>query len=231
MKPELRVIMFDLDGTLFDTAKAIVSAFRATFQQLQLPQPADDELIRETIGLPLERAFAQLLAQEADGRAVTDCVAEYQRQFQTLILPMAASLLFPGVAAGLQQLKGAGFHLAVTTNKFARSANSLLAAAGIAPLFDVVVCADQVTEKKPAPESGNKILEHYQVRAQEAVMVGDTTHDILMAHQVGCPVIAVDYGIQNRQVLAAAEPSIIVSSFAAVVDWCRHRDVSRAAAG
>ncbi|MNE53488.1 hypothetical protein D3C80_1482200 [compost metagenome] len=52
-----------------------------------------------------------------------------------------------------------------------------------------------------------------------------------MAHQVGCQVIAVDYGIQNRQVLAAAEPSIIVSSFAAVVDWCRHRDVSRAAAG
>ncbi|WP_231853041.1 HAD family hydrolase [Xenorhabdus poinarii] len=212
--------MFDLDGTLFDTAKAIISAFRATFQQLKLPEPAHDEQIRETIGLPLERAFAQLLSQAEDGQRVTDCVEEYQRQFQTLILPMAAELLFPGVAAGLFQLKQSGFQLAVTTNKFARSANALLIASGIAGLFDVVVCADQVKDKKPAPESGNNILAHYQAVAEESVMVGDTTHDILMAHQVGCQVIAVDYGIQHRTILAAAKPDIIVSSFSDVVNWC-----------
>lgn len=227
MKPYLRVVMFDLDGTLFDTAKAIVSAFRATFRQLQLPQPDDDEQIRETIGLPLERAFARLLSLNADGAAVTDCVAEYQRQFQTLILPMAPALLFPGVAVGLQQLKQAGLRLAVTTNKFSHSANALLAAAGIAPFFDVVVCADQVTEKKPAPESGERILAHYQAKAEHAVMVGDTTHDILMAHQVGCASLAVDYGIQSRAILADVAPHIIVSSFADVVDWCCRRSEQR----
>ncbi|MFI8417099.1 HAD family hydrolase [Serratia sp. NPDC078593] len=223
MKPHLSVIMFDLDGTLFDTATAIVSAFRATFQQLQLPQPAHDEQIRETIGLPLESAFMQLLPPEAAPQAVNDCVAEYLRQFQTLILPMAPSLLFPGVASGLAQLKQSGFRLAVTTNKFARSANALLAAAGIATLFDVVVCADQVANKKPAPESGDRILAHYRAKAEHAVMVGDTTHDILMAHQVGCPAIAVDYGIQNREVLAAAEPQVIFSTFSDVVAWCQQR--------
>ncbi|WP_258879833.1 HAD family hydrolase [Pectobacterium aroidearum] len=213
--------MFDLDGTLFDTAKAIVATFRATFKHWGLPQPINDDVIRNTIGLPLETAFAQILQQDVEQPVVADCVTEYQRQFQILILPMAESLLFPSVSSGLTQLKQSGFHLAVTTNKFSRSANALLTAAGIADLFDIVVCADQVTEKKPAPESGEKILAYYQVSAEDTVMVGDTTHDILMAHNIGCRSIAVDYGIQRREILSAVKPTVILSSFSEVVQWCQ----------
>jgi phosphoglycolate phosphatase-like HAD superfamily hydrolase len=70
-----------------------------------------------------------------------ECVNEYQRQFLEVILPAAKQLLFPGVLDGLCHLKNHQFRLAVTTNKFSRSANALLTAAGIADFFDVVVCA------------------------------------------------------------------------------------------
>ncbi|MDO6708100.1 HAD family hydrolase [Photobacterium sp. 1_MG-2023] len=219
MKQHSPVIMFDLDGTLFDTAQAIATAFNATFEAMQLPV-LENQVICDTIGLPLEKAFANLLNQPEDIPVVADCVAEYQRQFREKILPAAKTLLFPGVDEGLRNLKDHHFNLAVTTNKFSRSANALLAAAGIADLFDVVVCADEVREKKPAPESGQKILAHFRAEKEQALMVGDTTHDILMANHLGCKAIAVNYGIHSEAALQTASPTWMAADFRSVVDIC-----------
>ncbi|KDM93309.1 HAD family hydrolase [Photobacterium galatheae] len=212
------VIMFDLDGTLFDTERAIVEAFDATFSACNdttRPSPAN---IRATIGMPLEKAFATLTDQSSEAAGVAALCKEYQQQFRQTILPKAESLLFPGVTSGLSVLKNLGYQLAVTTNKFARSANPLLEAAGIANFFDIVVCADEVTEKKPAPESGEKILSYYGTTANNALMVGDTTHDILMANHLGCDTIAVNYGIHSEQELQTANPRWIVAHFDDVVE-------------
>jgi phosphoglycolate phosphatase len=219
MKQNHPVIMFDLDGTLFDTAQAITTAFNATFEALQLPA-LENQNICDTIGLPLEKAFSNLLNQPEDTPIVTGCVEEYQRQFREKILPAAKTLLFPGVFEGLLNLKNHQFNLAVTTNKFSRSANPLLAAAGIADFFGVVVCADEVSEKKPAPESGLKILAHFRAEKEQALMVGDTTHDIFMANNLGCKAIAVNYGIHSEAELHKASPTWMAADFRSVVDIC-----------
>lgn len=222
MKHSPPVIMFDLDGTLFDTALAIATAFNATFVSKQLPAKESQDIC-DTIGLPLETAFSHLLNQPENTPIVAECVAEYQRQFQELILPAAKQLLFPGVLDGLSYLKNHQFKLAVTTNKFSRSANLLLTAAGIVGFFDVVVCADEVEEKKPAPESGQRILDHFQASKEQALMVGDTTHDIFMANNLGCKAIAVNYGIHSETELKKANPTWMAKDFHSVVDICdRH---------
>ncbi|MCX8957293.1 HAD family hydrolase [Erwinia psidii] len=229
MKDNQAIVMFDLDGTLFDTAQAIPLTFNAAFRALGLPAFSADE-IRVTIGLPLEKAFSDLMNLAVDHPQVICAVNEYQRQFKTIILPAAKDLLFPGVATGLEHLHSSGFRLSVTTNKFSHSANTLLSAAGIAHFFDIVVGADEVASKKPHPESGQKILDFFQADKSQAIMVGDTTHDILMANNLGSASIAVSYGIHDKNTLIAARPGILVDSFDDVVKQC-HEMTARAVAG
>ncbi|WP_434746127.1 HAD family hydrolase [Candidatus Pantoea rara] len=222
------IAMFDLDGTLFDTAQAIPLAFNGAFRELGLSE-LPLKTIKETIGLPLEKAFSVLLHLPVANPLVDHAVDEYQKQFRNTILPLAKSLLFPDVVNGLETLKHSGLRLSVTTNKFAQSANTLLAAAGIAHFFDIVVCADEVNEKKPNPESGQKILDYFAAKKSHAVMVGDTTHDILMANNLGCESIAVTYGIHDEDTLHTASPGSIANDFNEVVQHCQqfHQSKSR----
>lgn len=214
------IIMFDLDGTLFDTAQAIPLTFNAAFRALDLKE-LPQALIRQTIGLPLEQAFAQLMQLPVNNYLVELAVEEYQRQFKLIIIPAAQSLLFPGVINGLETLKRLGMRLSVTTNKFSHSANTLLSAAHIASLFDIVVCADEVQQKKPHPESGEKILDFFNASNAQAIMVGDTTHDILMANHLGCKSIAVTYGIHDEKTLLTASPNSLAHDFTQVVQLCQ----------
>jgi pseudouridine-5'-phosphate glycosidase len=207
-----RAVIFDLDGTLIDTPRAIVETFAATFAAMGVTA-RDPAVIRATIGLPLERAFSQLLEVSLDDDRVAHCVERYQVLFRELILPQARSLIFPGVAEGLETLRGQGFALAVATSKFYASADALLRAAGLREHFSVVVGADQVTQPKPAPEMGRLIMDRLGVSAERAVMVGDTTHDLLMASAAGMRSVAVTYGIHSVQELRSSAPTWMADTF------------------
>ncbi|UAA38142.1 HAD family hydrolase [Paraneptunicella aestuarii] len=211
------VVIFDLDGTLFDTPRAIVEAFTYTFNELQeeIPQHRN---IRCTIGMPLEKAFASLMELPVEHERVDNAVQEYQRQFRQRILPKAEELLFAGVTEGLDKLLEQGMALSVATSKFARSANALLESAKIDRYFDIVVCADEVTNTKPHPESGYKVLDHYKANVDAAIMVGDTTHDMLMAKAMGCAGLAVTYGVHTPETLRTSDPKWLVDSFDQVTD-------------
>ncbi|SDG25725.1 phosphoglycolate phosphatase [Lentzea fradiae] len=211
-----RCVVFDLDGTLVDTPRGIVTTFAAVFTQLDLPT-ADSGTIRGTIGLPLPAAFAKVLGTAEDDPVVGTCVELYQSTFRRIVLPMATQLVFAGVYDGLRTLRDSGFLLAVATSKYIRNAEALLTAAGLREEFSVVVGADQVSKPKPDPESGFLVLEKLGVAAGNAVMVGDTTHDVLMAHGAGMSSIAVSYGVHSVDQLLNANPTWLVDSFAGVV--------------
>ncbi|MEU3646216.1 HAD family hydrolase [Lentzea sp. NPDC034063] len=211
-----RCAIFDLDGTLVDSPRGIVTTFAAVFAQLDLPT-ADSATIRATIGLPLPSAFAKVLGVPEDEPVVTTCVEVYQATFRKIVLPMATQLVFPGVYDGLQALREDGFRLAVATSKFIVNAEALLTAAGLREEFSVVVGADQVSKPKPDPESGLLVLRRLGVAPANAVMVGDTTHDIHMAHGAGMSSVAVSYGVHSVDQLLSANPTWLVDSFAGVV--------------
>jgi phosphoglycolate phosphatase len=208
--------VFDLDGTLVDTPRAIVETFSAAFASLGEPVP-DPAAIRATIGIPLERAFGSLWGIDPEDPYVRRGVEQYQLHFRELILPRAAELLYPGVESGLRRLHARGVGLAVATNKFHASADALLRAAGLRELFAQVVGADDVSNHKPHPESGLLILRTLDVPADRAVMVGDTTHDLLMASAAGLRSVAVTYGIHSPEELATAAPTWTAHTFEEVV--------------
>lgn len=212
------VAMFDLDGTLVDSPRAIVETFAAAFEALG-ESPRDEADVRATIGLPLEQAFAKLLGVPQDDPRVADGIARYQEAFRTVILPRARSLVFPGVAEGLAELRRHGLTLTVATSKFHASADALLTAAGLRDHFAVLIGADDVTHPKPHPESGLRILQQLGARPEHAVMVGDTTHDLKMAHAAGTRSVAVTYGVHGRAELASARPSYTAETFPEVVAY------------
>jgi phosphoglycolate phosphatase len=205
-------VIFDLDGTLVDTPRAIVETFTAAFAAMGV-QAQDAAAIRATIGLPLEKAFSRLMGVPLEDSLVAQGVKQYQVLFRELILPRAGQMIFPGVEGGLSTLRGQGFLLAVATSKFYSSADALLRAAGLRDHFHMVVGADQVTKPKPDPEMGHMILQKLGTPAGNAVMVGDTTHDLLMAKAAGMRSIAVTYGVHSVQELKPSAPTWMADTF------------------
>ncbi|MFE4055271.1 HAD-IA family hydrolase [Streptomyces sp. NPDC059096] len=212
-----RVAMFDLDGTLVDSPRAIVETFDAAFWAMGLA-PRDPADIRATIGLPLEQAFGKLLGVPQDDPSVAEGVARYQEAFRTVILPRARSLVFPGVPEGLAELRRRGIVVTVATSKFHASAEALLTAAGLRDHITELVGADDVTHPKPHPESGLLILGRLGARPEHAVMVGDTTHDLNMAAAAGLASVAVTYGVHERAELESVSPTHVADTFAQAVE-------------
>jgi phosphoglycolate phosphatase len=211
-----RLVIFDLDGTLVDTPRAIVRAIAASFTAAGV-EPPPAPAIRATIGLPLERAFGQLIGSNIDDPRVVSSIGHYQHYFKEFVLPNARALVFAGVAEGLATLGDQGFSLAVATSKYYRSADALLVAAGLREHFEVVVGADQVTLPKPNPEMAESIMRQLAASAAGALMVGDTTHDLVMANAAGMRSIAVTYGVHSRSELDLADPTWTADSFEDVV--------------
>ncbi|SNR70318.1 phosphoglycolate phosphatase [Haloechinothrix alba] len=210
------VIACDLDGTLLDTPGLIVEACTAAFTSIDVAVPDAGE-IRATIGLPLEQAFSTLLGLPEDDPTVTRGMRQYRALFDEIALPEAESLPFPGVSRGLATLRAAGFTLAVATSKSHAGAHALLAAAGLRDRFAMVVGADQVSRPKPDPEMARLIMRRCGVSGERAVMVGDTSHDVVMAKAAGMRSIAVTSGVHGREQLATAGPDRVADDFDEVV--------------
>ncbi len=215
-KTTIRAVFFDLDGTLVDTPKGIVVAFKAALNDLGKLH-VDEAEIRATIGLPLPEAFKKLLGKDLNESLVEEGIDLYQSHFRNLVLPRAAQLVFPDVHDGLQELSDRGMHLAVVTNKFHATAEQLLISAGLQSVFQLVVGADQVTRPKPHPEMGYLALSKFDLAPSQTIMVGDTVHDLKMASNAGMRSIAVTYGIHSFTQLISANPTWIERRFKDVV--------------
>lgn len=208
--------MFDLDGTLVDSPRAIVETFTAAFESMGL-RPRNPDDVRATIGLPLDLAFGALLGVPRDDSRVAEGVRLYQEAFRTVVLPRARTLVFPGVVEGLNELQRLGVTLTVATSKYHANADAVLSAAGLRDHFSVLIGADDVTRPKPHPDSAHLILDRCAAVPDQAVMVGDTTHDLLMARSAGIRSIAVTYGVHSHTELTTATPTHIADTFPQVV--------------
>jgi phosphoglycolate phosphatase len=227
----LRALLFDLDGTLVDTPQAIVEVTQATLAEMGLP-PADAQAIKNGIGLPLPLALGQLIGGGAgfagDGRSpkgrsiggplrAAEAVEIYRRLWRAQVTPRIPQLLYPGVAAGLALLKSRGLRLAVVTGKAQDGADSTVDAAGLRPWLDVVLGYNSVANPKPAPDIALAALERLRIPPAEAAVVGDASHDLMMARAAGVRSIAVTYGAQPEAALRAENPTFVARDFAEVV--------------
>ena len=204
----LRALLFDLDGTLIDTAPEIAIALNRTLLWLKRPT-VDPERVRGWIGDGARALLDKALEGTADDRTWQHFSYEYAA------VCGQASTLYPGVRATLERLHGTGVKLAVLTNKEARFAHKLLTVHDITTHFEVLVAGDSLPVKKPHPRVVGHALTALQVEPEEAAFVGDSVIDVRTARAAGVTAWIVRHGYPNGVFEGADTPDAYIESFEA----------------
>lgn len=206
------IIVFDLDGTLVDTAPDLLDSLNHSLLAGGVEQTDRTEL-QGFIGhggkVMIERAYkAQRKPLDTDEH--TRLLAVFMDHY-TLNIP-GQSLPYPGVVAALDRFSAAGFLMAVCTNKFEGNAKSLIQALDLTRYFAAITGQDTFAFRKPDPRHLTETIALAGGDSAMAVMVGDSRTDIDTAKAAGIPVVAVDFGYTDRHV-REFEPSKIISHF------------------
>ena len=211
MKYEL--LVFDWDGTLMDSTRLIARSLRAACADLGLAEPSEEDALF-VIGLNLADTFRRVApGLDAEGQRR---LAERYR-FHFLAGEHEASL-YEGVVPMLEALQGRGQRLAVATGKARRGLDRALDATGTRRWFEATRCADEGFAK-PHPGMLLALLDLTGVAPGDALMVGDTTHDLELAANAGLDALAVSYGAHHDDLLATRPALARVASVPDLHRW------------
>jgi len=207
------LIVFDWDGTLMDSAGAIVACIQAACRDLGLTVP-EERRAAHVIGLGL----ADALAYAVPGLPPSEYAKVAERYRHHYLLRDPHIPLFPGTREMLVELNGRGHLLAVATGKSSRGLERALRATGVSDLFASTRCADQCASK-PAPDMLQELILELGTEAERTLMVGDTVHDLQMAANAGVQALAVGHGAHRRDDLLALRPVACVDNTAELGRW------------
>lgn len=206
-----KLIIFDFDGTLADTRELIVKTNQEA-QRAMGREPVSESVIQATIGLPLaEGIMAQMPDLTWDD--MPEWCATYRRIFDE-IKTVYVPTLFPGVKETLEQLHRSGYVLSVASSRLSISLNAFLEQMGLAPLFTLVLGADNVSAAKPDPAPVLQTMKELGFAPEETLVVGDMPVDILMGARAGAKTCGVTIGNSTRKDLLAAGADYVLDSFA-----------------
>ncbi len=215
MTAHLRLILFDVDGTLVDSQGAIVAAMTEAFARAGEPAPARAAVLGG-VGLSLDVAIPRLAPALSDA-AHADIVAWYKAAYMRLRANTGAARsapLYPHARETLAALHAVPENLlGVATGKSRRGLDALLDAHDLRHFFVTRQVSDH-HPSKPHPSMIHAALSETGVAPAQAVMIGDTTHDIEMAHAAGIASVGVSWGYHGRAALAEADA--IVDDFSAL---------------
>lgn len=204
---KVSLVVFDWDGTVMDSIGRIVSSMQAAARHSDLLVPSDFA-VKQIIGLSLDPALDVLFpGVTADKRQQ---LFEHYRDHY-VIHDTTPTPLFDGVEQVLQQLKAQNVLLAVATGKARKGLQRMFDETGLAKYFDTSRCADEA-QSKPHPDMLQQILLELDIKAQHAIMVGDTSHDMKMAQAIAMPRIGVTHGVHGRDVLSQFAPKAIIDT-------------------
>lgn len=208
-----RLIVFDWDGTLLDSAGGIAECIQEAARDLRLPVPALDTA-SHVIGLGLHASLRTAVPSLPEEQ-YREFAEAYRRHF---LARQGSMALFPGVRELLEELSAAGHRLAVATGKSRQGLERSLDACGLRPYFAASRCADE-TEPKPHPAMLHELLQELASPPADALMVGDTSHDLRMAAAAGVDCVAVCYGAHPESDLRALQPRACLSSVPDLKQW------------
>ncbi|HXF81035.1 MAG TPA: phosphoglycolate phosphatase [Usitatibacter sp.] len=185
-------VIFDLDGTLVDSAGEIHAALARTFDERGL-EPLSSVEVERLIGRGVPSLVERALSMRgADAASVDEMVEAFEAHYARVVGTQAA--LFPGVLDGLRMLRAARCKLAVVTNKPRAFTEVLLARLSILEVFTAIVAGDDGVARKPAGDMLAAACARMGTKQGETLMLGDSETDVRAARAAGCPVWCVPYG-------------------------------------
>jgi len=203
----VKVMIFDWDGTLIDSVDHIADSLHQAATELGYPE-LEREAYRDIIGLgmieALEKLYPGLTRDEM--QRIREGYSGYF--FQKVTMPQN---VFDGMADVVADIRRSGRGCSVATGKSRRGLERALISSGLGQHFDITRCADE-TRSKPDPLMLEEILAFYGFEPEEAVMIGDTRYDLDMARRIGMPAIGVEWGVHQRDVLQEYAPHAVVNS-------------------
>jgi len=191
------LVVFDLDGTVVDSTRALLEAHDAAWASVGLNRPPDQAIL-ELVGLPLIDTMRMLLP-DGDHEAM----AETYSQAYVRVAP-THERLFDGVTELLKR----SFRAAVATGKSQVGAERVVKQFGLVERFEIVLGGDSVPRPKPNPDLLHAIMKATNTQQQDLVMIGDTTYDLEMAQAAGVKAIGVSWGHHDTQRLRKWAPVV-----------------------
>ncbi|MDV2469676.1 HAD-IA family hydrolase [Acinetobacter chinensis] len=211
MQKPVELIIFDWDGTLFDSVGQIVASLKFAAQQFE--QPLTDEAAKSIIGLGLPEVAQVLFPTVPELHA--DILKTYGDHY---VANSTGDQWFAGVSEMLHDLKSQDIQLAVATGKSRKGLDRVLGQTNSRDLFTVTRAASE-TRSKPDPLMLAEILQHTGIQADRAIMVGDTSYDLEMAKNIAMPRVGVSYGVHSIEVLQSFNPLSIAHDVEALHDF------------
>ncbi|MAU53088.1 MAG: haloacid dehalogenase [Roseovarius sp.] len=209
----MRTVVFDLDGTLADTSGDLIAAANACFRAMGAGDPL---CAARDAGVALRGGRAMLrLGMQRLGRG--DDAAEIDRQYPVLLAAYAEAIdthtrLYPGAMAAVEGLRGAGYRVAICTNKPEALARLLLDRLGVLEAFHALTGADTLPVRKPHPGHLTETVRRAGGDPARALLVGDSDTDRETARAAGVPSVLVGFGPSGAD-MAALEPAAIIAHF------------------
>ncbi len=213
IKRRYDLIAFDWDGTLFDSTAIIARSIQAAVVDVGGEKPTF-EAASYVIGMGLMQALAHA-APDVSKEMYPQLGDRYRYHY---FASQHEISLFEGVSPLLADLKNRGHHLVVATGKSRRGLDEALGNVALAGMFDASRTADQ-TAGKPDPLMLLELMAEFDVPPDRTLMIGDTTHDLQMALNAGCPSVGVSYGAHEPEAFHALQPLYVAHDVGQLHQW------------
>jgi len=214
MPPDIDTVLFDLDGTLIDSIELILASYRYTMR-LHLGHAPDDALWLAGIGTPLRIQLTEFAQGPEQAEAMLGSFRQFNIENHDRMVRA-----YPGTSPTLETLRARGIKLGLVTSKVRVGADRGLRLCGWQEHFSAIVCSDNVTRAKPAPEPVLLALQLLDSTPDRAVFVGDSLHDMESGRDAGVRTAAALWGPFDRDHLTVSKPDYWLDKPTEVLALC-----------
>ena len=214
-----KLIMIDLDGTLVDSVPDLAYCIDEMMQELDL-QKLGEAKVRHWVGNGIPKLVERALTGELEGRPIKEVFDIAYPIFLDLYEDNTAerSYLYDGVREGLNYLKSQGYQLGCVTNKSEQFTHPLLKDLGIFNDFKIIISGDTLVKRKPDPMPLLYCAEHFNLKPEECLMLGDSVSDVKAARAAGFDIICMSYGYNHGNDIADENPDLVIDSMSQLSD-------------
>ena len=214
-----KLIMIDVDGTLVDSVPDLAYCIDEMMQKLGM-QKWGEIKVRHWVGNGVPKLVERALTGELEGRPIKEVFDIAYPIFLDLYEDNMAerSYLYDGVREGLDYLKSQGYQLGCVTNKSEQFTHPLLKVLGIFNDFKIIISGDTLAKRKPDPMPLLYCAEHFNLKPEECLMLGDSVSDVKAARAAGFDIICMSYGYNHGNDIADENPDLVIDSMSQLSD-------------